>query len=82
MSAQPQIKLTEAENALLLAYTEQVGDLPGNGDVLIARDRLITDLKTRACRRAVSRPGIIRICATFCARSRPIRMATWWLLSR
>jgi Fe-S cluster assembly protein SufD len=47
MSAQPQIKLTEAENALLMAYTEQVGDLPGNGDVLIARDRLITDLKTR-----------------------------------
>ncbi len=47
MSAQPQIKLTEAENALLLAYTEQVGDLPGNGDVLIARDRLITDIKTR-----------------------------------
>lgn len=47
MSAQPQIKLTEAENALLLAYTEQVGDLPGNGDVLIARDRLITDIKTK-----------------------------------
>ena len=47
MSAQPQIKLTEAENALLMAYTEQVGDLPGNGDVLIARDRLITDIKTR-----------------------------------
>ena len=47
MSAQPQIKLTEAENALLMAYTQQVGDLPGNGDVLIARDRLITDIKTR-----------------------------------
>lgn len=47
MSAQTQIKLTEAENALLMAYTEQVGDLPGNGDVLIARDRLITDIKTR-----------------------------------
>lgn len=47
MSAQPQIKLTEAENALLAAYTQQVGDLPGNGDVLIARDRLITDIKTR-----------------------------------
>ncbi|MCD2176895.1 Fe-S cluster assembly protein SufD [Rhizobium sp. C1] len=47
MSAQPQIKLTEAENALLIAYTEQVGDLPGNGDVLVARDRLITDIKTR-----------------------------------
>ncbi|HZG28544.1 MAG TPA: Fe-S cluster assembly protein SufD [Ensifer sp.] len=47
MSAQPQIKLTEAENALLMAYTEQVGDLPGNGDVLIARDRLITDIKTK-----------------------------------
>jgi Fe-S cluster assembly protein SufD len=47
MSAQPQIKLTEAENALLMAYTEQVGDLPGNGDVLTARDRLITDLRTR-----------------------------------
>ncbi|HWU61845.1 MAG TPA: Fe-S cluster assembly protein SufD [Ensifer sp.] len=47
MSAQPQIKLTEAENALLMAYTEQVGDLPGNGDVLVARDRLITDIKTR-----------------------------------
>ncbi len=47
MSAQPQIKLTEAENALLAAYTQQVGDLPGNGDVLIARDRLITDIKTK-----------------------------------
>ncbi len=47
MSAQPQIKLTEAENALLMAYTEQVGDLPGNGDVLVARDRLITDIKTK-----------------------------------
>lgn len=47
MSAQPQIKLTEAENALLIAYTEQVGDLPGNGDVLVARDRLITDIKSR-----------------------------------
>ncbi len=47
MSAQPQIKLTEAENALLMAYTQQVGDLPGNGDVLIARDRLITDIKTK-----------------------------------
>lgn len=47
MSAQPQIKLTEAENALLMAYTEQVGDLPGNGDVLIARDRLITDIKAK-----------------------------------
>lgn len=47
MSAQPQIKLTEAENALLKAYALQVGDLPGNGDVLIARDRLITDIKTK-----------------------------------
>jgi Fe-S cluster assembly protein SufD len=47
MSAQPQIKLTEAENALLAAYTQQVGDLPGNGDVLIARDRLITEIKTK-----------------------------------
>lgn len=47
MSAQPQIKLTEAENALLMAYTQQVGDLPGNGDVLVARDRLITDIKTK-----------------------------------
>ena len=47
MSAQPQIRLTEAENALLQAYTDQVGDLPGNSDVLTARDRLITDLRTR-----------------------------------
>lgn len=47
MNAQPQIKLTEAENALLQAYNDQVGDLPGNSDVLTARDRLITDLKTR-----------------------------------
>jgi Fe-S cluster assembly protein SufD len=47
MNAQPQIKLTEAESALLQAYTDQVGDLPGNSDVLTARDRLITDIRTR-----------------------------------
>jgi Fe-S cluster assembly protein SufD len=40
------IKLTEAESALFASYNDQVGNLPGNGDVLTARDRLIYDLKT------------------------------------
>ena len=40
------IKLTEAETALLAAYNDQIGNLPGNGDVMTARDRLIHELKT------------------------------------
>lgn len=40
------IKLTDAENALLAAYNDQVGALPGNADVMSARDQLIYELRT------------------------------------
>ena len=46
MNAPVQIKLTEAENALLAAYNDQVGSLPGNGDVLTARDSAISEIKS------------------------------------
>ena len=46
MNIQTTTRLTAAETALIEAYTEQVGDLPGNGTVAGSRDRLLDDLKT------------------------------------
>jgi Fe-S cluster assembly protein SufD len=45
MNIQAGIKLTAAEAALVDAYNEQLGELPGDGDTLLARDRLLSDLK-------------------------------------
>lgn len=46
MNMQTTSRLTAAESALIEAYNQQVGDLPGNGAVISARDRLLEDLKT------------------------------------
>lgn len=46
MNMQTTARLTAAETALIEAYNQQVGDLPGNGAVISARDRLLDDLKT------------------------------------
>ncbi len=46
MNIQTINRLTPAETALVEAYTAQVGELPGNGAVASARDRLLDDLKT------------------------------------
>jgi len=46
MNMQTNPRLTAAEAALVQAYNDQLGDLPGDGDVLAARDRLLDDLKT------------------------------------
>ena len=45
MTLQAANRLTVAETQLIEAYTNQIGELPGNGDVLVARDRLFDDLK-------------------------------------
>ncbi len=45
MNMQAGIKLTAAEAALVDTYNEQLGDLPGDGATLIARDTLLSDLK-------------------------------------
>lgn len=45
MNIQTTNRLTTAETALVEAYTAQIGDLPGNGAVIGARDRLLDDLK-------------------------------------
>lgn len=45
MNIQAGIKLTVAEAALVDTYNEQLGDLPGDGATLIARDTLLSDLK-------------------------------------
>ncbi|NVP55817.1 Fe-S cluster assembly protein SufD [Mycoplana rhizolycopersici] len=46
MNIQAGIKLTAAEAALVESYNEQVGELPGDGNTLVARDTLLSDLKT------------------------------------
>ncbi|MDO1583784.1 Fe-S cluster assembly protein SufD [Rhizobium oryzicola] len=46
MNMQTTSRLTAAESALIDAYTGQLGELPGNGAVISARDRLVDDLKT------------------------------------
>ncbi len=47
MTAQTAIKLTQAEGALVDAYTNSIGSLPGDENVLMARDRAIYDLRTK-----------------------------------
>ncbi|MDI7863281.1 Fe-S cluster assembly protein SufD [Rhizobiaceae bacterium n13] len=46
MNIQTTNRLTVAEAALVEAYNEQLSDLPGDGAVFAARDRLLDDLKT------------------------------------
>ncbi|NKN36489.1 Fe-S cluster assembly protein SufD [Agrobacterium sp. a22-2] len=45
MNIQAANRPTAAEAALLETYTDQIGELPGDGAVLAARDRLFDDLK-------------------------------------
>ncbi len=45
MNIQTAITMTAAETALVDAYTNQLGDLPGDGAVLSARDTLVSALK-------------------------------------
>lgn len=46
MNVQTTTRLTAAETALVEAYNNQLGDLPGDGEVFAIRDRLLDDLKT------------------------------------
>ncbi|MCF3642981.1 Fe-S cluster assembly protein SufD [Rhizobium sp. TRM95111] len=46
MNMQAGIRTSAAEAALAEAYDQQIGELPGNGEVIAARDRLLTDLKS------------------------------------
>ncbi|PZM13181.1 Fe-S cluster assembly protein SufD [Rhizobium tubonense] len=46
MNMQTTTRLTAAETALIEAYNNQLGELPGNGDVFATRDRLLDELKT------------------------------------
>lgn len=46
MNIQTAITMTAAETALVDAYTAQLGELPGDGAVLSARDTLLNALKT------------------------------------
>ncbi len=46
MNIQNTNRQTAAETALVEAYTAQLGDLPGNGAVIAARDNLLENLKT------------------------------------
>ncbi|TCR82151.1 Fe-S cluster assembly protein SufD [Rhizobium sp. BK376] len=46
MNMQTTSRLTAAETALIEAFNNQFGELPGNGDVVAVRDRLLDDLKT------------------------------------
>ena len=45
MTMQKLVTLTAGETALIEAYRAVLSDLPGNGDVMSARDRMIGDLK-------------------------------------
>lgn len=45
MNMQTTNRLTVAETALIEAFNNQFGDLPGNGDIVAIRDRLLDDLK-------------------------------------
>ncbi len=46
MNIQTTNRLTSAETALIEAYNDQMGDLPGDGEVFAIRDRLLDELKT------------------------------------
>ncbi len=46
MNIQTTNRLTSAETALIEAYNDQMGDLPGDGEVFAVRDRLLDELKT------------------------------------
>lgn len=46
MTLQANTRLTAAEAALVEAYNMQISDLPGDAEVLSARDRMLDDLKT------------------------------------
>ncbi len=46
MNMQTTSRLTAAETALIEAYNDQLGELPGDGEVIAIRDRLLDDLKT------------------------------------
>ncbi|CAN7403046.1 Fe-S cluster assembly protein SufD [Rhizobium leguminosarum] len=45
MNMQTTSRLTAAEAALIEAFNQQIGELPGNGAVTALRDRLLDDLK-------------------------------------
>ncbi|MFC5755253.1 MULTISPECIES: Fe-S cluster assembly protein SufD [unclassified Rhizobium] len=45
MNMQTTSRLTAAESALIEAFNQQIGELPGNGAVTALRDRLLDDLK-------------------------------------
>ncbi len=45
MNMQTTSRLTAAETALIDAFNQQIGELPGNGMVTALRDRLLDDLK-------------------------------------
>ncbi|MBB3591147.1 Fe-S cluster assembly protein SufD [Rhizobium sp. BK529] len=45
MNMQTTSRLTAAETALIEAFNEKIGELPGNGAVTALRDRLLDDLK-------------------------------------
>lgn len=45
MNMQTTSRLTAAETALIEAFNDQIGELPGNGAVTALRDRLLDDLK-------------------------------------
>lgn len=45
MNMQTTTRLTAAEAALIEAFNQQIGELPGNGAVTALRDRLLDDLK-------------------------------------
>ncbi len=45
MNMQTTSRLTAAESALIEAFNEKIGELPGNGAVTALRDRLLDDLK-------------------------------------
>ncbi len=46
MNMQTTPRLTAAEAALIEAFNNQIGELPGDGAVIAIRDRLLDDLKT------------------------------------
>jgi Fe-S cluster assembly protein SufD len=47
MTIQNNVRLTGAETALVDAFSAQFSELPGNGDVVTARDVLLDELKTK-----------------------------------
>jgi len=51
---------TPAESALIDSFADRMGDLPGNGDVVVARDAALEALKENA-----SKAGTIRISVRF-----------------